>query len=763
MSEYADFFCKATGYPPFPYQERAAAEKFDVIGVPTGCGKTEAVVVPYLWDRKMGRGPKRLVYCLPTRALVSQTVERIKSMSDRLAKNNVVDERFVDVNTLMGGDHSWNYAMHPDRNAVIVGTQDMLLSRALNRGYGTSPGMWPIEFGTLNNDCLWIFDEVQLMRDGLATSVQLDGFRNSMGTFGEHRTVWMSATVPEGWKKTPDAREGNKTLCLSKEDVKKIGRRLDAKKTVHLTDIKVGRSYGSVDAAKIAKMHQSGTVTLAIVNTVERAQSLYKELKKQLKDASPNTPIEIIHSRFRRNEKDIKTRRACEIESEDIVLVSTQVVEAGVDLSAKTLVTEVAPWPSLVQRFGRCNRRGEEDGEIYVIDVKDDAPYDEEHTRDALKKIQRMDGASASPNSLRTDNAVSYKSVLRRAHVDALFDTTPDFMGGHADISRYVRSIDNIVDVSVFWREWDGCAPPRDAKPHPDELCSVHIGAIKGMKPWTAGKVFRYMAATKEWIKIDRSEVRPGETVLVRADAGGYDELGWNPASKERVADVHLAGKKRFETSHGWVTLIRHASDVRSRLDDLLGQMDVGSEEKDCLGRAAILHDIGKAHREFQSKIIGKPPEAGQIWAKWSGGQKRGKIFRHEAVSAIIALSRKEPDLVAYLVMAHHGKVRVAMRHATSKEMLPNEVLGIPTDHDDRVPSFVCVKRNGKYVLEKDGRGDGTVGVRANMAQIGVSERRSWIGISYGLIKKYGVFRLAFLETLLRAADMGAERGSETP
>ena len=78
----------------------------------------------------------------------------------------------------MGGEDKDRWDRYPERDAIIIGTQDMLLSRALNRGYGISRYRCPVQFGLLNSDCLWVMDEVQLMGTGLATSVQLDAFRN---------------------------------------------------------------------------------------------------------------------------------------------------------------------------------------------------------------------------------------------------------------------------------------------------------------------------------------------------------------------------------------------------------------------------------------------------------------------------------------------------------------------------------------------------------------------------------------------------------
>ena len=95
--------------------------------------------------------------------------------------------------------------------------------------------------------------------------------------------------------------------------------------------------------------------------------------------------LRLIHSRFRGIERshwpeEFLSRRHSTDAATDRIIVSTQVVEAGVDVSAMALVTELAPWPSLVQRFGRAARYGGE-ATVHVIERdlkgKDCLPYDE--------------------------------------------------------------------------------------------------------------------------------------------------------------------------------------------------------------------------------------------------------------------------------------------------------------------------------------------------------------------------------------------------
>lgn len=150
------------------------------------------------------------------RTLVEQTAEKARKWLENLGllsekpgdekladtdkcslwtENAEQDRTCISVTVLMGGECKDDWDLYPERDAIIIGTQDMLLSRALNRGYGTSRYRWQVHFGLLNNDCLWVMDEVQLMGVGVETSAQMQAFCRSFGTINAVQYIWMSATV----------------------------------------------------------------------------------------------------------------------------------------------------------------------------------------------------------------------------------------------------------------------------------------------------------------------------------------------------------------------------------------------------------------------------------------------------------------------------------------------------------------------------------------------------------------------------------------
>jgi len=182
---YTEFFVEAFGdavqpVRPYPYQERLATEPWpDLLDIPTGLGKTAAVSLAWTYKRRIQRDPatpRRLVWCLPMRVLVEQTHRNISEWLQRLDMLGEPGNGKVSVHLLMGGEEDLRTAAwvaHPEEDMVLVGTQDMLLSRALMRGYGMSRYGWPMHFGLLKNDTRWAIDGVQPIGAGLVTSGQL--------------------------------------------------------------------------------------------------------------------------------------------------------------------------------------------------------------------------------------------------------------------------------------------------------------------------------------------------------------------------------------------------------------------------------------------------------------------------------------------------------------------------------------------------------------------------------------------------------------
>ena len=111
---FSHFFAERLGRPPYEYQERLAAMPIGnrAIHVPTGAGKTAAVVLAWLWRRRTGDAPRRLVYLLPMRTLVDQTYAAAKDWARDDAK----------VYKMLGGEVEEEWEKHPEEPAIVIGT-----------------------------------------------------------------------------------------------------------------------------------------------------------------------------------------------------------------------------------------------------------------------------------------------------------------------------------------------------------------------------------------------------------------------------------------------------------------------------------------------------------------------------------------------------------------------------------------------------------------------------------------------------------------
>ncbi len=783
---FDEFFANAThGLLPFPYQREMPnrAQIPWLLDAPTAAGKTAAAVLGWLWRRRFhpdatvrDATPRRLVYCLPMRVLVEQTVRNARrwlSSLDLLGRTPGEAGK-VGVYQLMGGHVEMDWDAWPEAEAILVGTQDQLLSRALNRGYSMSRYRWPVDFAFLNSGCLWVMDEIQLMGAGLPTTSQLHAFRDRFGTHGPVSSLWMSATLQQDKLATVDApppEEFNeRVLSLDESDLQnpELSRRVTAPKPLDMLDLaltsQARSTYASGLAEEIAEAHEAGSLTLVVLNQVRRAQEVAQALRED-----PPGEVLLLHSRFRAaDRRSLQERLDSEVPDEGRIVVSTQAVEAGVDIYARTLFTELAPWSSLVQRFGRCNRKGEwsrDEARVYWIDLQTDMePYEEEHLEIARDLLGDLDDAGIETVSDIEDPTPSQPTqVLRRRDLLELFDTTPDLAGNDIDVSPFIRETEDL-DVSVLWRHVEEDTP---AAPAPDELCPVVLRDFKesGL-PQRVPRPKVWDPLEDQWVPVDR--LRPGMTVLLDAAAGGYDpELGWWPDAEGEVLPIALLPSERAKaegydddrlaTARRFVSLSGHAQDVAEEVDALLRDLSVPDEVAEALRVAALWHDLGKAHPYFQKLLLAGLPEddphrSGGPWAK-SAHYARPKEperphFRHELASALAMLQHDVGDLAAYLVASHHGKVRLSIRS------LPGE------KHPEEGGRFARGVWDGDLlpaVTLPDGTEVPETTLSLQVMELGASEAGpSWLERTLRLRDEYGPFRLAFLEALLRVADWRA-------
>lgn len=799
--KYREFFNAAYGKPgdpnfePYEYQRLLAETAWpNLLDVPTGMGKTAAVVLSWLWKRGWrqatrsgeldARTPRRLVYCLPMRVLVEQTISNIEIWMKALDLYGKPGTGRVSVNVLMGGEEDVRTAAwtsYPEDDAILVGTQDMLLSRALMRGYGMSRYQWPVHFALLHNDALWVFDEVQLMGAGLATSAQLEAFRRAFPLAQHSRTLWVSATLNRNWLDTVDLhphRDALATRALGNEDRRQAVDRLQAAKSLAKAPFSLSKDAGNKTGLRtylenlrdlVLDAHDGRSQTLVIVNRVERTQQLFRLLRAERQDKADL----LIHARFRAAERAEQARRLRDEEDTDRIIIATQAIEAGVDISSKTLVTELAPWSSMVQRFGRCNRYGEHNrngARILWLDIEGEAdalPYTHEALAIARDKLRGLN--SACPQDLPpADTARPLTAVLRRKDLLDLFNTDPDLSGFDVDVSDYIRDTDT-PGVQVFWRDFkdDPNTPGPQGRPDRKELCAVSMGQAKDFAKRTDTFLWQWDSLDGRWTRLDR-DARPGMTLLARAADGGYDTaIGFDAALKKPPVPIVSAGSSSTENAYGedWrsrqnnpVALADHLGRVAAQAGRLCVAVDETSH-RGIVVRAGRWHDLGKAHEVFDTTMHAceKAP-AGFLAKSPCNGQHSRKFFRHELASMLGWLAQHDgeadADLIAYLILAHHGKVRMSLR------AMPTEEAG------EGVTRFARGIWEGDTLpaLGFDGEHSDETELKLALMEIGEGEQGpSWTERSLKLLVHHGPFRLAWLETLVRLADWRASAEEQQP
>ena len=347
-----ELFFEITGFEPYPFQLEIAEKIFTdeknlVITASTGSGKTWLSCFPFVYAKLNNINfADRMFYVLPQRTLVTAVANTLKPRLKDYGINVTVQMGSQPDDPFFEGD-------------IIVTTIDQLLSTYIGLPYSSSRNLSNIAPGSLVGSYI-VLDEFHLLEveKSLATFIDLSKRINPFS-----KILMMTATAPTSFVKEVSKKisgdfnliSPNQIVSLQKEE-KSVRKRI-----VRWSDL-------PITSEMIVDQHKDRT--LVVVNTVNRAQVLFKELQYLLRKKNLNIDVICLHARFLpqdRQEKEAVIKEVFKKDSDqEMIVVANQVVEVGLDISSSVLISELCPANALIQRIGRCTRYGEEEGEVFV-------------------------------------------------------------------------------------------------------------------------------------------------------------------------------------------------------------------------------------------------------------------------------------------------------------------------------------------------------------------------------------------------------------
>ncbi|MGB9659704.1 MAG: CRISPR-associated helicase Cas3' [Nitrososphaerales archaeon] len=339
------------------YQELATTlEGNAFITLPTGCGKTETSL---FWAR--ANNGSRLFYVLPTMTTINAMHQRLKSLWQSLDAEDEVGfyhsraEFYLAMKFGEPEEHifdelkEYKYFFSP----VNVTTPDQLILSLMNYKKYTLKS-FPLRDSLLVFDEIHAYDEETLgMIKGLVKHL-IDNYRCKI--------CMMSATFPSALK--------TEFSFLSAKELLTKDKILQAYSNRRRTSFEFIEDSLMNEIDSIIKAATSGKKILVVLNTVKKAQEMYRALK----------PIGayLLHSRYTFEHRMQKEATLLDKDRLPPILISTQIIEVSLDIDYDSMYTEACYPDSLVQRLGRVNRRNRFDvSKVFVFSPESHWPYTE--------------------------------------------------------------------------------------------------------------------------------------------------------------------------------------------------------------------------------------------------------------------------------------------------------------------------------------------------------------------------------------------------
>lgn len=315
--------------------------------VPTGGGKTYASL-RYAMHHAQAHNLDRIIYVIPYTSIIEQNADAIRNVIERDGDEFpwVLEQH----SNLEPEQQTWQSKLVSENwDAPIVLTTTVQLLEAMFAG-GTR-GVRRLH--QLANAVL-VFDEIQTLP---VNCVHL--FCNAINFLVDHcgtTAVLCTATQPLlNQLRSPD--KGQLDIPQGNELAGPVAKHFTALRRVDIRDMcKAGGWSVSEVSDLFLEQYRSVGSCLLIVNTKAWAKSVYEECKEQI---CTEGLFHLSTSQCAAHRKELLSTIRFRLDSGlPVMCVSTQLIEAGVDVDFACVIRFVAGLDSIAQAAGRCNRNG---------------------------------------------------------------------------------------------------------------------------------------------------------------------------------------------------------------------------------------------------------------------------------------------------------------------------------------------------------------------------------------------------------------------
>lgn len=449
-----------------------------LMNMPTGSGKT-LCSIKFALEKAIAENKKRIIYVIPYNAIIDQTVSEFERI-------------FGDDVQILRHQSSFSYEEDDDfdedyRMAAKKATENWDCPLIVTTAVQFFESMYSNKKRKLRKmhntaDSILIFDEAHLMpRKYLKPCLQSIAY---VTKYLNSEAVLLTATMP-------NFHNLMKTYALPESRIEDL-----VTDTEDFAEFRKCRYdyIGEVSEEGLVEKAASAPSSLIIVNRKTTAQRLYEmctgrkyHLSTYMIPARRKEVIDEIKSETKRLEEEFPGLTGVPPERK-IMVVSTSLIEAGVDLDMHTVYRELTGLDSILQSGGRCNREGRRaDATVYVFELGDTMPTDEGNlTRELLENdadVSETDVISGYYERLfrMKDDEISARTMSRYCR-DIRYIPFAEYAGNFNLIQNAMESVFVAVDdasreILRLQESGIACSPRKMQK----YLCSVSKAELEDL------------------------------------------------------------------------------------------------------------------------------------------------------------------------------------------------------------------------------------------------------------------------------------------